>query len=204
MEALVRDGRKIVARMIARSPAFESVRAEVLGSGRSADPHVRFEAHRAADSYLRRMVATSWITLLRREARQPKPSTRIVERTPRLAAVESGEQFDRAMSAVEAAVEVVTAGRTDLQATYREMWGLAMQEVTMEACTTRELGADTSPAARRAARDRLQQRHRRLRVLLVKALHDLERRHALDHEEAQLGRKFVEEVLNRGPKRRRR
>jgi hypothetical protein len=203
MEALVRCSGKIVARMIARSPGFQSVRAEALHEGVGAGPQVRSEAHSAADRYVNCMVATAWITIARRDGRQPKASTPTVERAHGSAGVEPDHQVDRAIGAVERALEAIAAARPQLHATYQEMWSLAMEEQTMAACIARELGTDGSPRAVIAARDRLQQRHRRLRVLLVKALEQLEDQHALDHDDARLGRRFVEEVLNRAPKHRR-
>jgi hypothetical protein len=72
----------------------------------------------------------------------------------------------------------------------------------MEQCIERELGTTPTLAAFRTARNRLQQRHRRLRVSLLEAIEQLARDGALDPEDAQVGARFVERVLNRAPKRR--
>ena len=180
------------------------MRAEVLGgAGAAASPRARAEGHRAADFYLCRMVATAWITIVRREGRQPQASSPMIERAQGSPCPEPEEQIDRAIGAVEVALDAVAVGRPELRATYREVWSLAMEDQTMAEGIARELGPDALPKVARTARDRLQQRHRRLRVLLVKALDDLEKRHLLDREDARLGRRFVEEVLNRAPKHRR-
>jgi len=192
--ALVESGEAIVGRMIDRNPQFARVRDALPDL---AAPGERVEAHRAAEAYVRRMIATRWLTLLRgvREAHEPLDELRIAAPAP----ADPDAHVERARYVTEAALDAV-AIRPDVRETFDEMFALATGDVTMDACVEREVGAAASPAARRAVRDRLQQRHRRLRVALCATIERLRRDGVLDADDARLGRQFVERVLNRSPK----
>jgi hypothetical protein len=154
----------------------------------------------AAETYVRRMIAARYLTLVRRmrEVGELDPG-RIAAPAP--APVDQEDEPEQGRAVVESVLRRLDAP-AEVRRTYEEMDALAAGRVTMEQCIERELGTTPTLAAFRTARNRLQQRHRRLRVSLLEAIEQLARDGALDAEDALLGARFVERVLNRAPKRR--
>jgi hypothetical protein len=180
MLKLTESGEAIIGRMLARSP----------------------EAHLAAETYVRRMIAAHYLTLVRRcRTVVQLDCTRVAASVP---AAETDEQSGRGRGVVEGVLTRMAAS-PEARRSFEDMDALAAGLMTMEECIEREL-AGGSPsacpeAAFRTARNRLQQRHRRLRVALLSAIEQLFREGELDAEDARAAVRFVEHVLNRAPKR---
>jgi len=154
----------------------------------------------AGETYVRRMIAARYLTLVRRMMREVAELDPARIAAPVHPAVHVDEELDRGRGIVESVLDRLGAP-DGVRRTYEEMHALAAGSVTMERCIERELGAAHGEAAFRTARNRLQQRHRRVRVSLLESIEQLTRDGALDPDDAHVGTWFVERVLNRAPKR---
>lgn len=199
MFAIVRRGSGLVDDMVARNASLAGVHDIALGA--AAAPPSLAALRLAADigtSYVRHAIACTGISMQRKD--RLKIDDTDPDRTPEPPPVEAADEYDRAREIVEMALEHVAVFKPDARETYEQLLALAFDEVTMSACAEREV-RDGAAKDAKTARDKLQQRHRRLRVALCEALDWLESDDAIDAEAARLGRSFVERVLNRAPKR---
>lgn len=198
----------ILQRLVARNPWLEALRS-AGPSPSSSEPEAAASAIVAR--YVQAMLATRHLDLhaARREREwlslDSLPSTLAAEpqESPMLAAFhELRVAFLDAQGPLREQRAATLQQIIDLARGECEMGSLSRDEVERdpELRAQASRGADDAHAALKTARNRLQQRHKRLRDELLQAIPDLVRRERLSAEDGELARGFVERLLRRRQK----
>jgi hypothetical protein len=198
----------ILQRLVARNPWLESLRsAGPSPSTSEADA----SASAIVARYVQAMIATRYLDLhaTRRERdwrsfdALPSPPAAEPQESPMLAAFhELKAAFLEGQGALRDQKAATLQEVVELARGTCEMASLSRQEVDRDPKLRAQAsrGAEDVTTAMKTARNRLQQRHKRLRDDLLQAIPDLVRRERLSAEDGELARGFVERLLRRRQK----